>query len=202
MAASEKPGNWTVPNALTVARILFTPLFVAFFLDQDYLAALSVFILAGLTDALDGFLAKLLDQRSRLGAMLDPLADKVLLDSCYICLSSAGWLPTWLTVTVVSRDVIILGGLALLAFWGQDMRDRIAPSLVSKLTTIAQMILVLVSLMHWLAMWGTSLEDLLDVLAVLTAALTVISGAHYVWKGLTLFVSPTGEGDHPPKGRS
>lgn len=179
--------NWTIPNVLTVARILMTPLFVVFFLDQQYLAALSMFFLAGLSDALDGFLARMLDQRSQLGEMLDPLADKVLLDSAFVCLAVGGWLPVWLAVVVVSRDAIILGGLSLLAFWGQDMRGRTVPSLASKLTTMAQMLLVLGTFIHEVTSWAGSWGAPLDALVWLTAVLTMLSGIHYVVKGFALF---------------
>jgi cardiolipin synthase len=183
--------NWTIPNALTMARILFTPLFVAFFLDGSYMAALSMFFLAGVTDALDGALARMLNQCSPLGAVLDPLADKVLLDASFICLASAGWLPVWLAVAVVSRDMLILGGVALLTFWGQDMRARIRPSLVSKATTVSQMILVLAAfLAAYLGsepFFGDRLVTAVDALGWLTAGLTLVSGGHYVVKGLAMF---------------
>lgn len=189
--------NWTIPNALTVARILFTPLFVALFLDGNSLAALSMFFLAGVTDALDGFLARVLDQRSPLGAVLDPLADKVLLDAAYVCLAQAGWIPVWLAVAVVSRDVIILGGVALLTFWGQDMRASIRPSLASKATTATQMALILAAFVRAIAPWGDRLDTAVEAIVWLTAALTLVSGGHYVAKGLTLFRQMGSQGDRP-----
>jgi len=180
-------GNWTVPNALTMARILLTPFFVVFFLDANYTGALGMFFLAGLSDALDGLLARLLDQRSALGAILDPLADKILLVTSYICLAHSGWIPVWLAVLVVSRDVIILGGVALLTFWGQDMRLSIRPSLVSKLTTAAQMALVLTGFLAGMDVWGGVFDGVLVGLVWVTAALTLLSGGHYVAKGLAMF---------------
>lgn len=193
-------GNLTIPNFLTVFRILFTPMFVALFLDQDYAAALSLFFLAGLTDALDGFLARILNQRSTLGAILDPLADKVLLDSSYVCLALSGWLPVWLAVAVVSRDVIILGGLALLSFWGLDMRKRIKPSMVSKTTTAFQMGLILLAFAVNLCSSCAGLLGLQDGVAVVTGVLTAASGCHYVWLGLRLlsFSGHIGNGDSKP----
>ncbi|MFZ5428364.1 MAG: CDP-alcohol phosphatidyltransferase family protein [Thermodesulfobacteriota bacterium] len=179
--------NWTIPNALTVARILFTPLFVVFFLDGEHAAALSLFFLAGLTDALDGFLARVLDQRSPLGAVLDPLADKVLLNTSFVCLAQAGWIPAWLAVAVVSRDVLILGGVALLTFWGQDMRSRIKPSPVSKATTAAQMVLILAAFLRGAGWWTAGSGPLVGGLVWATAALTVASGGHYVLKGFAMF---------------
>lgn len=180
-------GNWTIPNALTVARILFTPLFVVFFLEGRYLPALSMFFLAGITDALDGFLARVLNQRSQLGAVLDPLADKVLLDASFVCLAHAGWTPVWLAVAVVSRDVIILGGVALLTFWGQDMRARIRPSLGSKATTAAQMALVLAAFLAGTGWGGKPATVAAGGLVWAVAVLTLASGGHYVAKGLAMF---------------
>ncbi|WP_243309998.1 CDP-alcohol phosphatidyltransferase family protein [Fundidesulfovibrio agrisoli] len=180
-------GNWTIPNALTMARILLTPFFVVLFLDGNYFGALSMFFLAGLSDALDGLLARLLDQRSALGAILDPLADKILLVTSFICLAHAGWIPLWLAVLVVSRDVIILGGIAVLTFWGRDMRQSIQPSLISKLTTATQMALVLMGFLAGMQVWGGAGEALLEGLIWIAAALTVVSGGHYVAKGLAMF---------------
>lgn len=180
-------GNWTIPNALTIARILLTPFFVVLFLDGNYIGALSMFFLAGLSDALDGLLARLLDQRSALGAILDPLADKILLVTSFICLAHAGWIPLWLAVLVVSRDVIILGGIALLTFWGRDMRQSIQPSLISKLTTATQMALVLMGFLVGMEVWGGAGVTLLGALIWIAAALTVVSGGHYVAKGLAMF---------------
>ena len=180
-------GNWTIPNALTVARILCTPLFIALFLNGHYMAALSMFALAGVSDALDGFLARVLNQRSALGAMLDPLADKVLLTASFICLASVNWLPVWLAVAVVSRDILILVGVALLSFWGQDMRARIRPSLLSKMTTACQMCLILAAFAQAKGLLGDNLDTAAAALIWLTAVLTIASGGHYVARGLAMF---------------
>ena len=184
---AQKSGNWTIPNALTVARILLTPIFVVLFLDGNPAGALAMFFIAGVTDALDGLLARVLDQRSALGAILDPLADKILLVTSYVCLAHAGWLPTWLTVLVVSRDGIILVGVALLTFWGKDMRGSIQPSLASKLTTFFQMALVLAAFMAGMGVWAAFLRAALPVLTWSVAALTLVSGGHYVAKGFAMF---------------
>jgi len=186
-AMAEHSGNWTIPNALTVARILCTPFFIALFLNGRYMAALSMFALAGVSDALDGFLARVLSQRSALGAMLDPLADKVLLTASFICLASVDWLPAWLVVTVVSRDVLILVGVALLSFWGQDMRLRIRPSVLSKITTACQMFLILAAFARFGGLLPGSLDGAFAGLIWLTAALTIASGGHYVARGLAMF---------------
>jgi len=176
-----------------MARILATPLFVTFFLDGSYLAALSLFFFAGVTDALDGFLARVLNQRSALGAILDPLADKILLDTAFVCLANAGWISNWLAVAVVSRDLLILGGVALLTFWGRDMRASINPSLASKATTVFQMAMVLAAYVNALAGLGWENGMGLSALAWATAGLTLASGAHYVAKGLAMFTNGSTE---------
>jgi cardiolipin synthase len=96
--------NWTIPNILTLVRILLTPAIVTAFVDHHLELVWIIFAVAGITDALDGFLARLLGQRSFLGSVLDPLADKILLDTTFICLGIKGWVPPWLVVLVVSRD--------------------------------------------------------------------------------------------------
>ncbi|MDP3426615.1 MAG: CDP-alcohol phosphatidyltransferase family protein, partial [Humidesulfovibrio sp.] len=124
-AASMRENNWTIPNLLTVSRILMTPGIVMAFADKRFDIAWVLFALAGLTDALDGALARILKQRSSFGAMLDPLADKILLDTSFTCLAVQGWIPSWLAVLVVSRDVFIVGGLALLQYSGVDVKRGI-----------------------------------------------------------------------------
>ncbi|GAB6035983.1 CDP-alcohol phosphatidyltransferase family protein [Fundidesulfovibrio butyratiphilus] len=183
-----RQGNWTIPNLLTALRIVFTPVFVVFFLNGRYVLALTVFFVCGLTDALDGFLARVLDQRSRLGAMLDPLADKALLVTSYVCLTHAGWVPLWLGVAVVSRDAVILGGLALLTVSGRDMRGSIRPSVPGKCCTALQMATVLAAFAVRLTGGAGSL---LLVLVWLTGLFTAFSGLDYVLRGIRLFFAGT-----------
>lgn len=184
---------WTIPNLLTISRILLTPGFVMAYIDQRFDVAWALFAVAGFTDALDGFLARVLKQRSRLGAMLDPLADKCLLVASFICLAMQGWLPNWLTVLVVSRDAIILGGLALLHFWGVDIKSRIKPIWSSKATTTAQIGLVLFVMIQKTFVLSYPLIE--SWFVALTAALTVVSGVHYVLKGFGFFAEDVDEGD-------
>src|SRR5215470_10721027 len=103
-----------LPNLISLGRLLLVPLAISLILDGKYWAAFWVFIIAGISDALDGFIAKHFDRRTRLGALLDPLADKVLLVSVYVTLGVAGQLWTWLVVLVVFRDIMIVGGFLLL----------------------------------------------------------------------------------------
>jgi len=184
---------WTIPNILTVVRILLTPVFVIAYTSENFNLAWILFAIAGLTDALDGFLARIWNQRTQLGAMLDPLADKTLLVTSFLCLSLKGWIPTWFTVLVVSRDFIIVGGLAVLNFWGVDVKSRIKPIWVSKFTTAAQIVLVVfVMVQHT---FGIEYVNVLNVMVWITAASTALSGIAYVRRGFELFFEEGEQGD-------
>ncbi len=188
--------NWTLPNLLTISRILLTPGFVMAYANRRFDLAWALFAVAGLTDALDGLLARLLRQRTRLGSMLDPLADKVLLVTSFICLSLGGFLPNWLATLVVSRDAIIVGGLVVLNFWGVEVRSGIRPSLLGKLTTVAQIGLVLfVMAQESFGLWN---PGLLEALVLLAAGLTLVSGFSYIRRGFALF--PTSDEDERRRG--
>ncbi len=180
--------NWTIPNVITIARIIMVPMFVVAFINHQLAAALLIFVLAGVSDGLDGFLARILRQRSKLGALLDPVADKLLLITAYICLGLGGLVASWLAVLVVSRDLMLIGGMALLQFWGVNIRDKIRPTWLSKFNTCAQIVLVVAALASPL---GWACQGLLTVLAAIVATSTMLSGVHYIYIGLGLF--PRGE---------
>ncbi len=181
--------NWTIPNILTLIRILLTPAIVMAFVDHHLELVWIIFAIAGITDALDGFLARVLSQRSFLGSVLDPLADKILLDTTFICLGIKGWISPWLVVLVVSRDFIIVGGLSLLTICGVDVRSKIDPTMVSKCNTAAQVLLVITILIARTFDWDYSLGELFLVIVVTT--LTLISGVHYLIKGIAFFSEGT-----------
>ncbi len=183
--------NWTIPNLLTILRVLLTPVFVVFFMQERLWSALVTFGAAGLTDALDGIIARILHQRSRLGAMLDPLADKTLLVTSFVCLAIKGWIPGWLAVVVVSRDVIIVGGLAVLSFSGVDIRERIRPILISKINTMAQMLLIMAVLggRAFFAGQESPLPMAVDGLVLAVAVFSVLSGGFYILEWFGLFPS-------------
>jgi cardiolipin synthase len=193
MAGGTRPerGNLTVPNILTIGRILLTPAFVLAFLDERYGLAWLIFAIAGVSDGLDGFLAKKLDQRTRLGAMLDPLADKALLVTAFVCLAWRGLAPTWLAVLVVSRDTIIVGGLAVLRFAGVAVEEHIRPVPASKLNTLCQIFLVFLLLTD--RTLGLGLSVLPGLLTVLVATLTAVSCIQYVVIGVRLLPPERGE---------
>ena len=168
-----------VPNLLTLGRLLVTPLFVILLLRDQIRAALLIFILAGVTDGLDGLIARCFNQRTVLGAYLDPVADKALLMSAFVCLAMLGIVPEWLTVIVLSRDILIVIGIAIFTLTEKPFRIR--PSLVSKCTTAVQLLMVTVSLAVPLC---GGLRFLRLPLVWTTAAFTTVSGLHYVWLGM------------------
>lgn len=180
--------NWSIPNILTVLRILLTPGFVMSFLDGRVDLACGFFTLAGISDALDGFLARILKQRTRLGAMLDPLADKVLITAAFLCMGVAEWVPSWLVVLVISRDLIIIGGLGVLTFWGADIKMEINPSWMSKINTSGQIALTFFILVQY-AGWFTMPYFIIATLMYGVAILTVLTGIDYVMRGVAMFPS-------------
>lgn len=184
-----RESNWTLPNLLTVLRIMLTPGFVMAYVQQRFDLAWVLFAVAGLTDALDGILARLLHQRTRLGSMLDPLADKVLLDTSFICLALQDWLPQWLTILVVSRDAIIVGGLVLMQFFGVEVKNRIRPTWVGKTTTTFQILLVLFVMAE--QSLGVAYPAWRILLIGLTALFTLWSQVDYVSIAFSLI--PLGE---------
>src|SRR5262252_7548834 len=130
-----------LPNLISLGRLLLVPLAISLILEDSYWAAFWVFVVAGVSDALDGFIAKRFDLRTRLGALLDPLADKVLLVSVYVTLGIAGQIWTWLVVLVVFRDVMIVGGFLLIqALAGLPKPTH--PLFISKVNTGVQVAMV------------------------------------------------------------
>jgi cardiolipin synthase (CMP-forming) len=171
----------TFPNLITLFRILLTPVLVWMLLDDRFPAALAVFFLAGATDGLDGLVARVFHQKSKLGAYLDPLADKFLLVSSFVVLALLGRLPPGLAVIVVVRDCFIVLGLAALLY--RHVRVEIKPVALSKATTAFELLTVLAVLgadFLTLPGWGY-----LCLFAV-TAIFCVLSGGHYLWIGMSL----------------
>src|SRR5467141_3551449 len=129
-----------LPNLISLGRLLLVPLAISLILDGCYWVAFWIFVIAGASDAVDGFIAKRFDRRTRLGALLDPLADKVLLVSVYVTLGFAGQLWTWLVVLVVFRDIMIVGGFLLIQAVAAP--KHYAPLFISKINTGLQVLLV------------------------------------------------------------
>ncbi len=166
-----------VPNLLTVSRIVAAPILILMLKDRDYGLALAVFLLAGLSDALDGWIAKRFGHTSRFGAILDPVADKILLMTSYVMLMILDHLPFWLVLTVVFRDLLIVGGY--LVYTSMVGPVQMHPSRISKFNTLMQIVLILAVLVQEAAGWHSRL--LIEVLMYAVLITTVASGVHYVW---------------------
>jgi len=171
-----------LPNIITLARIALVPVFILVLVDRHYGWALAVFMIAGISDALDGYLAKRLQVQSQLGAILDPAADKLLLVTAYVMLTILGHIPFWLTLAVASRDVLIVGGYLVYTSHAGPVRMR--PSAASKLNTLMQIGLVCLILAKQAA--GISLPWLVTGMVYAVLVTTVVSGAHYLWAWMIL----------------
>jgi cardiolipin synthase (CMP-forming) len=166
-----------IPNIITVGRICLIYPVVDLLLSRRFDWALMVFVIAGISDAVDGFLAKFFQWQSRLGSFLDPLADKALLLSCYVILGSFRMIPLWLLVAVVARDLLIVGGAVAYYFLLRPFDGQ--PHLLSKLNTFLQLTLVVAVLFD--AGISTLPQFILSGLIGLTFVTTVLSGGLYVY---------------------
>lgn len=166
-----------LPNLITLFRIALAPVLILLLREQDYVSSLVVFVIAGVSDGLDGFIAKRFHLTSRLGSILDPLADKILLVSAYVMLTLLEHVPFWLMLTVAFRDLFIIGGYLVYTSMVGPVQMR--PSLLSKFNTLMQIALVIVILLQQalVMVYPMMVEGL--VYAVM--ATTVASGVHYVW---------------------
>ncbi len=171
-------GSLGLPNLITLARLLAVPLVVWLIVADRMAPAFWVFVLAGLSDAADGFIAKRFNCVTEFGRYLDPIADKALLVSVYVTLGHAGYLPTWLVILVVFRDAFIVGGILFLR--QLDGPVRLHPLFISKLNTTMQIVLASTVL----AMLGFDVSDfgLIEVLIVVVAATTMASGIAYLMR--------------------
>ena len=170
-----------IPNFLTILRIVFIPLFIILLSYDRFGSAFLVFGLAAFTDGLDGFLARVLNQKTPHGAYLDPIADKLLLVTSFIAFSILDLIPIWLTILVVSRDVIISVGIIVLRL--NLFHIEIRPTILSKCTTCSQMLSITGAFLFYLFGKG---DIGLNILYCATGLLTVLSGIHYISRGLTI----------------
>ena len=168
----------TAPNILTLLRICLAPFLVAAILQDRFTLGFSLFVAAGLTDALDGVLARVLKQRTMLGQYLDPVADKLLLSTLFVVLMLKGLIPTTVTVLVLGRDVGILLVAAIL--YAAVGRREFYPSIFGKANTVAQVTAVGVVMLHQVISSGWVVILRLVALDA-TVGLTVASGLHYAW---------------------
>lgn len=167
-----------IPNSLTILRILLIPVYIGCMTYGEYGLALVALLLAGLTDAVDGLIARRWNQQTRLGMFLDPLADKLLLTSGFLSLAWLHLVPSWLVILVVSRDAILLLGTAVAHLTATQL--DVTPTMWGKGTTALQLTyLFLAVLLTWL---GKSLSILAPLMAVMVA-FTLISGFQYLQRG-------------------
>ena len=193
----------TTANKVTIARIAFVPLFVAEIIsyvnsgnERHRLAAIVCFALAALGDALDGYIARRFHQQSELGAVLDPLADKLLLVSGIVLLSfdhqpRFNSIPLWLTGTIIGRDILLLAGLLVVLMIVGKVKIR--PRLLGKVATVLQMAIILWILLQWRARW-------LPALCLAAALCTGISGLLYIWDGTRLLSAHPASSPSEPAG--
>jgi cardiolipin synthase len=165
-----------LPNLITLARLLSVPLTIWLILTEDYAIAFWVFVCAGASDALDGYIAKRFDCRTQLGALLDPIADKALLASVYVGLGLAGLLPNWLVILVVFRDVMIVGGYVLIQTTAAPR--HFDPLYISKINTMAQISLIAFVLAR--LAFDIADGEVTRLLVAVTAVTTVLSGVSYL----------------------
>jgi cardiolipin synthase len=166
-----------LPNLITLARIALAPVLILFLKDADYASALIVIVIAGVTDGLDGLIAKRFNAVTRLGGVLDPLADKILLVSAFVMLTILEQIPFWLMLTVVFRDFLIVGGY--LAYTSLVGPVHMRPSYLSKVNTFMQILLVVVLLT--VRAGALPWDDLVTALTWVVLGTTVASGVHYLW---------------------
>ncbi len=166
----------TLPNLITIGRLILVPLAIVMIINARWQEAFIIFVVAGVSDAIDGFIAKRFDMASELGAYLDPIADKALIVSIYITLAMVGIVPAWLVILVVSRDIMIVA--AVILSWLMANPVVIAPLLVSKLNTAAQ--IVFAALVLGSKAFGIDAGNAIPVVQLAVALLTVASMGAYL----------------------
>lgn len=169
-------GLHQLPNAICVVRILLIAPIVLLILGGDYRLALAVVVIAGVSDGVDGFLAKTFGWQSRLGGLLDPVADKLLLICIFVTLTWMGLIPLWLTVVVLGRDLVIMSGAVAFNFLVRKVHGE--PSKISKLNTFLQLVYVISLLSLEAFGWPPGTVPLVTGAAVLVTS--VVSGLDYV----------------------
>jgi cardiolipin synthase len=167
---------YIIPNVLTILRLLMVPVIVWLMIEHQMMTAFVLFVIAGITDGLDGFLAKRFGWSTELGAWLDPAADKALLVSIYVTLGVFGMIPNWLVILVVSRDLLIVGGVLLSMMMENPVRMK--PLLISKSNTVGQILLAAMVLAD--LGFQLRLGNIVDILILIVAALTILSALAYL----------------------
>ncbi len=170
-----------IPNILTIGRILSVPVFVLCLFYDRFWVALLIFVGAGITDALDGLIARVYNQRTTTGAYLDPIADKLMLVTAFVVLAMLGNIPLWLWLTaiVIAKDVIVALGVLILFLTSR--RVEVKPVLIGKAATFSQMVVIPWAL---LASYSFFFRNFLPYVIGVTAVLTCLSGLQYIYVGV------------------
>lgn len=182
----------SLPNLISLARLFAVPLMVWLIVAGEMTAAFWVFVAAGISDAVDGFIAKRFDAITTFGSYIDPLADKALLVSCFVALGIEGQIANWLVILVVFRDVVIIGGAILAVPLGRPVIMR--PLFISKLNTTTQIILVALVL----AEIGVGVHEakLIVLMQYIVAATTLASGIGYAYRYVAAITAARQNNDH------
>ena len=172
----------TAPNVITVLRILAVPVFIIFFKTDPEIATW-IFVIAIFTDVLDGIVARVRKSRSVLGSILDPLADKILVDTAFLLLASKDLIPYWIAVTIISKDVIVIIGWIIVFIITSNI--KVKPSIYGKLTNFLQSSSVIL-----LLLFGTrpELSLYLDIYLYLTIGMTIVALLDYIIKGIKTII--------------
>lgn len=177
-----------IPNALSLLRVFMVAPFLIAVIYRHFPIALGIFVVAGITDFLDGYLARHLKQKTVLGTFLDPLGDRLLSTVAFISLSVQGLLPPWLAVTVVAKDIYVALGAGALHYSGN--LSVAVPSFWGKLSTLLQIIAVGVALLATLTAVNSVL---LFTLFIITGLVTAVACFHYLWAGIKAFTEAAEE---------
>lgn len=169
-----------LPNLISLMRLFMVPVIIWLIIDQQFGLAFILFVAAGISDLLDGLLARLLKSQTMVGKFLDPLADKVLLVGVFVTLGIQGFIPSWLVILVTFRDFLILGGALLALLYSSNL--EIKPLFISKVNTVLQLIMIIFVLAKMVLNRPPTVYD--QVLSIIVAATTLISGVAYVRKWL------------------
>lgn len=174
---------FTIPNLLTLLRMGLIPLFIITLVNGEAKKALLVFVVAGITDALDGFIARFWKQQSLVGSYLDPIADKLLLMSAYVVLSipsisHGAPIPVWVTILVIARDVLLVA-VALVVYLAVGIR-KFPPTILSKINTVFQVVAIVLVLLAGTLPEVRPLDLAAEMCLYLVAGLTLASGLDYV----------------------
>lgn len=166
-----------IPNVITIMRLVLVPVLILLLNRGEFAWATAVFAVAGLSDGLDGYLARKYKLESEFGGFLDPVADKVLMIGTYVTLTLLGLLPVWLVLLVVARDFLIIGFIMMLVSLGDEVHP--APSIYSKINTVVQILLVSFLLIH--KAFAPGLELLVELLVYVLLVTTLVSTVNYYW---------------------